>query len=120
MLWEQLKWCFQDCFFKIKQSHTSSMSVGLEGLPGNWMVWFCRISLWEGIWELIGIDCRSRSMSLRRVLMSLLVLRAVLIILTCHSVKLLDWGKWGKEVKCLNWCNYGCLYKFFSGVCTMI
>ena len=43
----------------------------------------------------IGVECRSMSSS-SSVLLELGVLSAVLTVLTCHSMKLLDLGKWGE------------------------
>ena len=85
------------------------MSKGIEGFPGWFMVLLCTISLREGIFGVIGVHHRSRSRSSKDVLASWLVLRAVLSVLTCCSMKLLDWGKWGEEVICLmywHWRNH--------------
>ena len=58
------------------------MLTGIEGFPEHCMVPFSRISLWEGIFRLMGVDHKSRSGSSRYVLASWLVLRVVLSILT--------------------------------------
>ena len=69
---------------------TASMSMGIDGFPGHCMGLLHRISLGEGIFEPMGVDCRSRSRSSRDILAAWLVLREVLNILTCHSMKPLD------------------------------
>ena len=76
------------------------MSTSIEGFPVYCMVLLCRISLRERIFGPIGVDPRSRSRSSKGVLESWLVLRAVLSILTCYSIKSLDEGKWGRK-----WCG---------------
>ena len=85
------------------------MLMDVEGFPGQCMVLLCRISLEEGIFRLIGVDHRSRSRSSRDVLASWLVLKAVLNVLTCHFMRLLDQGKWGEEMVCsMYWCWRNC------------
>ena len=53
------------------------MLTGTEGLSGCCMVLLCRISLGDGIFGPIWVDCRSRSRSSRDVQTSWLVLRVV-------------------------------------------
>ena len=43
--WDLLKFCFCTCFLAIMQSQTISISTGIEGFPGHWMVQLCIISL---------------------------------------------------------------------------
>ena len=48
----------------------------------------------------IGVDLRSSRMSSRGFFDAWAVLSIVFMILTCHSMKLLDLGKWGEDVMC--------------------
>ena len=47
----------------IRWFQTASILMGIEHLPGHWIVLLCKISLGEDIFGLIGVDCRSRSRS---------------------------------------------------------
>ena len=70
------------------------MSTGVDGLPGRWMVLLCRIFHGEGIWGLIGVNFRSSRRSSNDLCDSWMVLNAVLMVHTWHSVNTLDLGKW--------------------------
>ena len=73
---------------------TASISMEVDGLSGHLFVLLLRISLGVGIFGLMGVDHMSRRRSSREVLAPWLVLS----VLTCHSMKQLDQGKWGDEV----------------------
>ena len=66
------------------------MSLGVDGLPGCWIVWLWRISLGIGIFRPMGVDCKSSRRSLMDRSVSWVVLRMVFRVLTCHSMKVLD------------------------------
>ena len=91
------KYCFWVFILAIKWFQTASIFMGVDTLPGHWIILFCRISIGKGIIRPMGVDHRS-SRSSREVPASWQVMRAVLIILTCHSMKPLHWGKWVEEV----------------------
>ena len=48
----------------------------------------------------MGVDLRSSITDTRGLFAGKAVLRSVLIVLTCLSMKLFDLGKWGDEVWC--------------------
>ena len=72
-----------------------SMLTGMNGLPGHWMVLLCWISWGEGILGPTGVDHRLSRSGLPA---SWVVLRAGFRVLSFHSMKPFDWGKWGEEV----------------------
>ena len=53
--------------------------------------------------DLIEVDLRSSRTLSRGFINERAVLSAVLMVLTCHSIKPLDLGKWGDEVECYMW-----------------
>ena len=57
-----------------------------------------RISLGEGIFGPIGVDCRSSRRSSIDLPASWVVLRVFFRVLTCLLMNLLEWGKCGDEV----------------------
>ena len=75
-----------------------SMLIGVNGLPGHWMVQMCIISWGDGMLGAMTVDCSSKRIALRDILASLAVLRAVFSIFTYHLMKLLDQWKCGDEV----------------------
>ena len=62
------------------------------------MVLLCRISCGVGMFDPMGVDLRSSRTDSRDFLAGKAVWRAVLIVLTCLSMKPFDLGKWGDEV----------------------
>ena len=62
------------------------------------MVLLWRISHGAGIFGPMGMDLRSNKTDSRGFLAGKAVLRAVLIVLTCLSIKPLDLGKCGEDV----------------------
>ena len=54
-----------------------SMSTGIDGFPGHWMVLFCSISLGKDMLGLIGIDYRSSRRSSSDFPVTCVVLRMV-------------------------------------------
>ena len=81
----------------------TSMMTGVEGILGNWKILLYRISLVEGMLGPVGVEHRFRRSSSIDLPDSCVVLSAVLMVLTCHSIKSLDKGKWGKEVMWSMW-----------------
>ena len=70
------------------------------------MVLLCRISHGAGILDPIGVDQRSNRTASRDLFAGKAVLNAVLMVLTCLSIKPLDLWKCGKEVWCsMQWCG---------------
>ena len=76
-----------------------SISTGVNGLLGCWKVLLWRISQGEGMLGLIGVDCRSSSMSASDLCDTCVVLSTVLMVLTWHSMNQLDLKKCGEEVR---------------------
>ena len=64
------------------------------------MVLLWRISCGAGMFGPMGVDLRSSRTASRGFLAGKAVLRAVLIVLTCLSIKPLDLGKCGEDVWC--------------------
>ena len=98
------KYCFWVFFFIITWFQTACILTGVDGLPGHCIILLCIISVGEGIFGSMGVDCRS-SRSSSNVLASWLVLRVVLSVFTCNSMKPLNWQKWGEDlVWSMCWC----------------
>ena len=72
------------------------MFTGWLGLAGHRNILLCRISQGEGMLGPIGIDLRSSRMSSRGFFAAWAVLSALLMVLTCCSMKPLDLGKVGR------------------------
>ena len=92
-----LNWSHWACFLEIKKFLIFTRLTGWEGLPGHWMVLLCRISCGAGILGPIGVDWRSNRTVLRDLFAGKTVLSAVLMVLTCLSIKPLDLGKCGED-----------------------
>ena len=45
--------------YKVVLDTAHSMSTGMDGLPGYWMVLLCRIFLGKGILGPVGVNCKS-------------------------------------------------------------
>ena len=60
------------------------------------MVLLYRISLGDGMFGPTVVDLRSSRSVTRGLLVAKAVLRAVLIVLTCLSIKPFDWGNGGR------------------------
>ena len=93
-----LNWSHWACLLDIKKFLICSMLTGWEGLPGCCMVLLCRISHGAGMFGPMGVDLRSSRTDSRGFLAGRAVLRAVLMVLTCLSMKPFDLGKWGELV----------------------
>ena len=96
-LWALLKYCLWFFFLASRWLKTYSMLNWVDGLPECWIILLWRISLGEGIFGPIGVDCRS-SRSLIDLPASWVVLRVVYRVLTYLLMNQLDWGKCGDEV----------------------
>ena len=75
-----------------------SISTGVDGLPGHWIVLLWRIPLGKGIFGPIGVDCKSSRRSPTDLPASWVVLRVVFKVLTSLSINPLDQGKCGEDV----------------------
>ena len=96
-LWALSKYYFWLFFFALRWFWTASMLTGVDNLPGWWIVLLWRIPLDKDIFRPMGVDFRSNRRSLMDLPVSWVMLRAVFRVLTCCSMKLWDWGKWGED-----------------------
>ena len=108
MLYTQLKYCFWLCFLDSRKLWTCCMSTWDEGFLGCWKVLLCRISLGEGRLGPMVVEHRSKRSSSSDLPDSHVVLSAVLMVLTCHWMKPLDWEiveevMWSMWLCCRNW-----------------
>ena len=69
------------------------MLTGVDGLPGCWKVLLCRIFWGEGMLGLLGVRHRSSRRCSSKLCDSWVVLSAVLMVHTWHSMNPLDLGR---------------------------
>ena len=78
-----------------------------QRVTGALKVLLCRITLGEGMLGLMGVEHRSSRRSLSDLLDSWVVFSTVVMGLTCHTMKLLDLGKWVDDKMWSIWLFYG-------------